>query len=87
MPSICTACENYFDGDLNELLAWQLPGVKCLERAAPHLCENSKCKYYYDEEDDYGCTMFFTCDQCLSSPEAIRQMLKNYDDLVGKYGR
>ena len=52
MPSICTACENYFDSDLNELLAWQLPVVTCPERAAPHLCENSKCKYYYDEEDD-----------------------------------
>ena len=83
MYSICTACEHGFDGKLNELYAWQLPGVKCLERADPHLCENSKCKYFFDEEGDYGCTDFILCDQCLGSSEAIREMLKDYDRLFG----
>ncbi len=83
MYSICTACEKGFYGKMNELQAWQLPGVKCPERAAPQLCENKKCKYFSNEEIDYGCTRFILCDECLNSPEAIRQMLKDYDRLFG----
>ena len=81
MYSICTACNKRQYGKMNELRAWQLPGVKCPERAAPHLCENSKCKYFFDEDFDYGCTSFILCDQCLNSPEAIKRMLEDYDRL------
>ena len=81
MYSTCTACYKRLYGEMNELRAWQLPGVTCLERAAPHLCENSKCKYFFDEEDFYGCTSFILCDQCLNSPEAIKRMLEDYDRL------
>lgn len=83
MYSICTACENGFDGKLNELWAWQLPGIKCTKRDAPHLCENGKCKFFGDDEIDYGCTRFILCDECLNSPDAIRDMLKNFDELMG----
>ncbi len=49
MYSICTSCENGFDGKLNELRAYQLPGVKCPEHEDPDFCENSKCKYFFAE--------------------------------------
>jgi hypothetical protein len=78
MYSICSACEKGFDGTLNELMAWQVPGVKCPELADPDLCENSKCKYFFHEDIYYGCTRFILCDECLSSPEAIRAMLENF---------
>lgn len=83
MYSICTACDNGFEGKLNELHACQLPGITCPEHVAPYLCEDDRCKYFFDEDWDYGCTTFILCDECLNSPEAIREMLKVYDQLFG----
>lgn len=86
MFSICSACEMGFDGKLKEFYAWQLPGVKCLERDDPLLCKNRKCKYYWPEDfegdDEYGCARFIVCDECLKDPKIFPKLLKDYLRIV-----
>jgi hypothetical protein len=72
-----------FAGKLNELRAYQIKDVKCRERENPNLCEYEECKYFDDEEPDFGCALFILCDECLKSPNAIKSMLINYDELFG----
>ena len=84
MISICVGCEQIFQGEINHVIAKQLPLVTCdTPEEEAHMCLNSDSIYFFDEDDYYGCTDFFICDKCLSDNDIIEEVLANHKMLHG----